>query len=126
MIPQQKHPHIGANRHMSIGQTVKVIVDRPMGSYHPTHKDLYYPVNYGYIPGIFAPDGEEQDAYILGISEPVTEFVGQVIAVIHRYDDIEEKWVVAPVGMTFTKEEIAAQTAFQEQYFKTEIRMEKS
>ena len=109
---------------MSIGQIVKVIVDRPMGSYHPKHKDLYYPVNYGYIPGIFAPDGEEQDAYILGISEPVTEFVGQVIAVIHRYDDIEEKWVVAPVGMTFTKEEIAAQTAFQEQYFKTEIRME--
>lgn len=109
---------------MSIGQIVKVFVDRPMGSYHPTHKDLYYPVNYGYIPGIFAPDGEEQDAYILGVSEPVTEFVGQVIAVIHRYDDIEEKWVVAPVGMTFTKEEIAAQTAFQEQYFKTEIRLE--
>ena len=108
---------------MSIGQTVKVIVDRPMGSYHPKHKDLYYPVNYGYIPGIFAPDGEEQDAYLLGVSEPVTEFVGQVIAVIHRYDDIEEKWVVAPVGMTFTKEEIALQTAFQEQYFKTEIRM---
>ncbi len=108
---------------MSIGQTVKVFVDRPMGSYHPTHKDLYYPVNYGYIPGIIAPDGEEQDAYILGVSEPVAEFVGQVIAVIHRYDDIEEKWVVAPVGMTFTREEIAAQTAFQEQYFKTEIRM---
>jgi len=108
---------------MSIGKTVKVIVDRPMGSYHPKHKDLYYPVNYGYIPGTLAPDGEEQDAYILGITEPVTEFVGCVIAVIHRYDDIEEKWVVVPAGMTFTRDEIAAQTAFQEQYFQTEIRM---
>ena len=55
---------------------------------------------------------------------PIEEFDGVVIAIIHRHDDIEEKWVVAPVGMTFTKEEIAAQTAFQEQYFKTEIRME--
>ena len=106
-----------------LGQMVHVEVDRPIGY---QHGDIVYPINYGYIPGVIAGDGEEQDAYILGVSEPVTEFVGQVIAVIHRYDDIEEKWVVAPVGMTFTKEEIAAQTAFQEQYSKTEIRMEKS
>ena len=107
-----------------IGKTVTVTVDRPLGTCHPKHPDIFYSVNYGYIKGILAPDGEEQDAYLLGVSEPVTEFVGQVIAVIVRYDDIEEKWVVAPVGMTFTREEIAAQTAFQEQYFKTEIRME--
>ena len=47
-----------------IGKIVTVTVDRPMGSYHPEHKDMYYPVNYGYIEGIIAPDGEEQDAYI--------------------------------------------------------------
>lgn len=34
-----------------IGQIVTVIVDRPIGSYHPEHPDLYYPVNYGYIKG---------------------------------------------------------------------------
>ena len=107
-----------------MGKVVSVVIDRPIGHTHVTKGiTLHYTVNYGYIPGVFAPDGEEQDAYILGVSEPVTEFVGQVIAVIHRYDDIEEKWVVAPVGMTFTKEEIAALVAFQEQYFKTEIRM---
>ena len=67
-----------------IGKIVKVIVDRPLGTYHPKHSDLYYSVNYGYIPGILAPDGEEQDAYILGVDAPVNEFVGKVIAVIHR------------------------------------------
>ena len=105
-----------------MGSLVKVVVDRPLGSHHPKHDDIVYPVNYGYIPGILAPDGEEQDAYILGVREPVAEFEGRVIAVIHRFDDVEEKWVVAPVGVTFTKEEIMAQVAFQEQYFHTEIR----
>ena len=104
-----------------IGDIVKVIVDRPLGSYHPNHKDIYYSVNYGYIPNVIAPDGEEQDAYILGVHEPVSEFVGKVIAIIHRLDDVEDKWVVAPEHLSFTKEEIMSQTAFQEQYFKTEI-----
>ena len=81
-----------------IGDIVKVTVDRPMGSYHPKHKDMHYPINYGYIEGIMAPDGEEQDAYILGVDRPVDEFKGKIIAIIHRYDDVEEKWVVAPEG----------------------------
>ena len=42
-----------------LGQHVKVTIDRPMGSFHPEHKDLYYPINYGYIEGIIAADGEE-------------------------------------------------------------------
>lgn len=104
-----------------IGEIVTVTVDRPLGSYHPEHHDMYYSVNYGYIEGVMAPDGEEQDAYILGIDVPVEEFTGRVIAVIHRFNDVEEKWVVAPDGVSFTKEEIAEQVRFQEQYFQTEI-----
>ena len=104
-----------------IGNVVKVIVDRPLGSCHPKHKDIYYSVNYGYVPGVIAPDGEEQDAYILGVNEPVEEFVGKVISIIHRLDDVEDKWVVAPESVSFTAEEIMAQVAFQEQFFKTEI-----
>lgn len=106
-----------------IGKVVKVTVDRPMGSYHPKHKDMYYSVNYGYIEGIMAPDGEEQDAYILGVSNPVKEFTGKVIAIIHRFDDVEEKWVVAPEKVSYTKEEIEKMVHFQEQYFQSEIRM---
>lgn len=106
-----------------LGKIVTVTVDRPLGSYHPKHKDIYYSLNYGYIPGIFAADGEEQDAYILGVNTPVKEFTGKVVAIIHRFDDVEEKWVVAPEGASFTREEIAKLVAFQEQYFQTEIRM---
>lgn len=102
---------------------MKVKVDRPLGSFHPEHKDLYYPVNYGYVEGVLAPDGEEQDVYILGVDIPVNEFTGRIIAVIHRYDDAEEKWVAAPEGKTFSMEEIKAQVAFQEQYFHWDIRM---
>ena len=106
-----------------LGKTVKVIIDRPLGTYHPKHKDLYYPINYGYIEGVIAPDGEEQDAYVLGVDVPVREFEGRIIAIIKRFDDVEEKWVVAPEDMTFTKEEIMKQVEFQEKYFKTEIIM---
>lgn len=106
-----------------LGKTVTVTVDRPLGSYHPEHKDMYYPINYGYIEGTIAPDGEEQDAYILGVNEPVETFTGRVIAVIHRFDDVEEKWVVAPDGVEFTKDEIEEAVRFQEQYFKSEIVM---
>lgn len=106
-----------------IGNIVIVIVDRLLGSHHPKHKDIYYAVNYGYVPGVMAPDGEEQDAYILGVHEPVSEFEGKVIAIIHRLDDVEDKWVVAPQNASFTKAEIMQQVAFQEKYFQTEILM---
>lgn len=106
-----------------IGQMVKVVIDRPLGSYHPKHKDIYYPINYGYIEGIIAPDGEEQDAYVLGVNTAIKEFTGNVIAIIHRNDDIEDKWVVAPNGVNFSEQEIIEQIYFQEQYFDFSIEM---
>ncbi|MGN1016778.1 MAG: inorganic pyrophosphatase [Faecousia sp.] len=104
-----------------VGRIVTVTVDRPLGTRHPNHSDILYPVNYGYIQGIMAPDGKEQDAYILGVEVPVTEFTGEVIAIVHRLDDVEDKWVVAPVGTAFSREEIQNQLAFQEQFFHSEI-----
>lgn len=104
-----------------IGDKVTVIVDRPLGSYHPDHKDLYYPINYGYIKGFIAGDGEEQDAYIIGIDKPVKIFSGVVVAIIHRNDDIEEKWVVAPENKTFSLQEIEDAVNFQEKYFDSKI-----
>ncbi len=106
-----------------IPEFVTVTIDRPLGSVHPKHGDIVYPVNYGFVEGIMAGDGEWQDAYVLGISEPVCQMEGCVIAVIHRLDDVEDKWVVAPRGMRFSEEEIRRSTNFQEQYFATEIRI---
>lgn len=106
-----------------IGKTVTVTVDRPLGSAHPKHPEMIYPVNYGYVEGIKAADGEWQDAYILGIDAPVGRFTGKVIAVIHRKDDVEDKWVVAPDETAFAENEIRTATDFQERYFDTEIIM---
>ena len=106
-----------------IGSKVKVIIDRPLGTYHPKHRDIFYMVNYGYVEGILAPDGEEQDAYILGVDKPLEEFTGVVLAVIHRLNDVEDKWIVVPEGTSFTKEEIIKKVDFQEKYFKSEIKM---
>lgn len=105
------------------GKIVTVTVDRPMGSAHPKYPDMIYPVNYGYLSGTLSPDGEPEDAYILGVEEPVSSFTGCIIAQIHRENDIEDKWVVAPQGCCFTEEEIRAATHFQEQFFKTKIRL---
>ena len=104
-----------------IGSIVTVTVDRPMGSVHPKHRDIFYPLNYGYVEGITVPDGEWQDAYILGVDEPIQEFTGKVIGVIHRLDDVEDKWVVCPENMSFSEKEITEKTDFQEKFFKTEI-----
>ena len=109
-----------------IGQVVKGIIDRPMGSRHPDHEDLIYPVNYGYVDGVIGGDGAEQDVYLLGESSPVREFTGKVIAVYHRYDDNETKWIVVPCDEHGSirsdvripdDDEIYAKIAFQEQFF---------
>ncbi len=102
-----------------LGKLVHVVVDRPIGY---LHRDILYPVNYGYIPGLMAGDGEEQDAYILGITQPVSEFDGQVVGIVCRKNDCEDKFVVAPAGQRYHQGQIAEAVRFQEQYFDTYIR----
>ncbi len=101
-----------------LGRTVTVVVDRPAGMVrHGDGWTITYPINYGYVPDAMGGDGEFQDAYIFGVAEPLTEFTGEVIAVCHRRDDVEDKLVVAPVGMRPSKERIETAIAFMEQWF---------
>ena len=104
-----------------LGEIVTVKIDRPIGSAHPSYPNTIYPINYGFVEGVFAPDGEEQDAYILGIDTPIDTFTGEVIAIIHRKNDIEDKWVVASSDKKFTIEQIKEITHFQEKYYDIEI-----
>lgn len=99
---------------------VRVTIDRKLGSKHPNH-DFIYPINYGYVPNTVSPDGEELDAYILNVVEPLEAFTGRCVAVIHRTDDNDDKLVIVSDGQTVTDEEIRQQTYFQEQFFKSEI-----
>ncbi len=101
-------------------KTVTASIDRPLGSKHPKWS-FAYPVNYGFIPNTKSGDGEEIDAYILGVNEPLKEFTGKCIAVIHRLDDNDDKLVLAFGDKQFTDHEIRTATHFQEQFFKSVI-----
>jgi inorganic pyrophosphatase len=103
-----------------LGKIVAVTVDRPLHSPHPKFHSLYE-LNYGFVPDTKSPDGEELDAYIIGIDTPVTRFEGRCVAVIHRTNDDDDKLVVAPLGYRPTVEEIRVATHFQEQFFESEI-----
>ena len=105
-----------------LGKRVVIGIDRPIGYVHQKKNySLTYPINYGYIPGVLGGDGEELDVYLLGVNEPVSEYKCEIIAIAHRYNDVEDKLVGAPVGMRFSREEIETAIHFQEQYYDTEV-----
>ncbi|MGL5440166.1 MAG: GrpB family protein [Filifactoraceae bacterium] len=104
-----------------LGKTVEIKIDRPIGSTHPKYSDIIYPVNYGYISGVLGGDGEELDVYLLGVDNPVKEYIARVIGIIHRHDDVEDKLVAAPEGMNLTQTEIKESVDFQEKYYKSSI-----
>ena len=109
-----------AESYKYIGNSVKVEIDRPLNSKHPKHGFTYL-VNYGFVPNTISGDGEELDCYVLGIDEPIDNFEGKCIAVIHRTNDNDDKLVIVPEGKEYTDEEIRKLTNFQEQYFESEI-----
>ena len=100
-----------------LGKKIRIEIDRPFGTSHPKHGCIY-PVNYGYVPNTVSGDGEELDAYLLGVFKPVKEYEGECIAIIHRTDDNDDKLVIVPSGKEYSNDAIDALTEFQEQYFK--------
>lgn len=104
-----------------LGKTVTIKMDRPIGSIHPKHPDLVYPINYGYIPNVFGGDGEELDVYLLGVDVPVEEYTARIIGIVHRRNDVEDKLIAAPEGFYFDQQQMAKAVCFQEQYYESEI-----
>ena len=92
-------------------------IDRPVDPKH----GFVYPVNYGYVAAVIAPDGDELDAYLLGVHQPVESAKGIVIAVVHRRDDDDDKLVVVPEGVTLDDAEIKAAVDFQERFFASDV-----
>ena len=100
-----------------IGKTIDIKIDRPLGSKHPKHSYIY-PVNYGFVPNTISGDGEELDAYLLGVFDSVINYKGKCIAIIHRINDDDDKLVVVPNDKEYSDEAIEALVEFQERYFK--------
>ena len=89
-----------------IGKIIGVKIDRELGSKHPKH-GFIYPVN----------DGEEIDCYVLGVFEPIKDFTGKCIAVIHRINDNDDKLVIIPKDKNYSNDAIEALVEFQERFF---------
>ncbi len=108
---------IGRN---NLGKKVTVVVDRPYGSIHPTLTDVEYPYNFGFIKqDITKDDVEFQDAYVVGVEEPVDEFTGYVIGIIYHKDEATSKWIVAPAGMEIDHDSIIQLLGVEEQFYDT-------
>ena len=106
-----------------LGREVAIEIDRPIGYvHHKGEKTLVYPINYGYIPGVLGGDDEELDVFLIGVDMPVESYTGEIIGIVYRADDVEDKLIMAPKGKRFTAEEMAKAVYFQEKYYATTIR----
>lgn len=104
-----------------IGKKIEVTVDRPLNSEHPKF-GWPYKLNYGYIENTMSPDGEELDAYIIGIEEPTEKFTGTCVAFIHRTNDDDDKLIVTTDDKReISDDEIRELTNFQEKFFESKI-----
>ena len=105
-----------------LGKTVTIGIDRPIGYVHVKgDKTLVYPINYGYVPDVLGGDGEELDVFLLGVDDPVESYTGRIIGIVYRADDVEDKLIMAPEGVTFTVEEMTAAVHFQEKYYQSRV-----
>ena len=57
----------------------------------------------------------------LGVFDPVENYKGRCIAVIHRTNDDDDKIIVVPDGVNYTDDQIKALTEFQERFFESVI-----
>lgn len=99
------------------------VIDRPVG-FEDSFGNVY-PINYGYIPELMGEMAKSK-MFILfphDQQQPLEVFTGKLVAIIRRRDDIEDKWVLAPLDEKVNKGLIAEQTYFMEQYFDSWIEM---
>ena len=104
-----------------LNKTVDVEMDRQLGAKHDKF-GWAYELNYGFVPGTMSPDGEELDAYVIGVDEPMEKFTGTCVAVIHRINDDDDKLIVVTDDRKdITDEDIRKLTEFQEKFFESVI-----
>ena len=96
-----------------LGKFVKVHVTAPMYSYNKRF-GFKYQLNYGIVENVKTARNTVQCAYIMGISHPVRNFDGRVIAIVRRNGGKGVVWVVAPKSTRFIIHEIKDAIDFAE------------
>lgn len=96
-----------------LGRYIRVRVTHPIGSINPSTGAEYH-LNYGVVEGTKRFDYPVSGAYIMGIAQPVRNFDGRVIALIHRNADKRTILIAAPKQKRFINHEIRTAIAAQE------------
>ena len=103
-----------------LGKYVRVRVTAPM--YSDNKRFGYeYKLNYGVIENGQRNRFGNQGAYIMGISHPVRNFDGRVIAVIRRHGGKGVVWVVAPKSTRFIINDVKEAVSFAENIERCDI-----
>jgi inorganic pyrophosphatase len=114
-----------------IGNKYEVTIERPIGFEHSKDGvDFKYSVNYGYIKGITADDGEDIDVYIVGPTIPYD--IGStieclIIGISYRVDDNENKligvpsWYCKELNEEFSADYLIKAVHFREKYYDSYI-----
>jgi hypothetical protein len=54
---------------------------------------------------------------MFGTDQSLQTYTGKVVAVYHRFDDVEDKWIVSLNGEDISDDKILGEISFQEQFF---------
>ncbi len=90
-------------------RSCEMVIDRPKDSAHPRYPDLIYPLDYGYLSGTQAMDGDGVDVWLGSMTE--SSLVGLAITVDLAKRDTEIKLLLG-----CTQEEIQLVMTFLNGY----------
>lgn len=89
----------------ALAQAHQIVIDRPAGSTHPRQPGMVYPLDYGYLVGTTAGDGDGIDAWVGSLADRAVTGIA-CTADMHKRD-LEIKVLVC-----CTAEEMAAIQSF--------------
>lgn len=98
--PEQENNEIWTQLQQLVNE-LEIVIDRPINSVHPKYPDFIYPVDYGFLKGSCASDGNEIDIWVGTSNEKVIN--GILCPVDPMKKDVETKIIYS-----CTNEEIAA------------------
>jgi inorganic pyrophosphatase len=73
----------------SLIQAARVVVDRPKGSPHPRYPSIVYPLDYGYLEGTSAGDGDGIDVWRGSLVEAQLDAIVCTVDLVKRDAEIK-------------------------------------
>ncbi len=99
-----------------LGKSVKITIDRPIGFIDSKISQLMYTINYGYIKQL-----EYKNVCIVGVDKPIKSFIGNVIAVLYKKNNIKNILIIVSERNDYSIEEIEKEIKFKERIDDYEI-----